>query len=222
MRETWFDPWVGKIPWRREWLTHSSILENSMDYSMGLQIVRHDYNLAHYFRKKRTEIIEGNFMRHLFKSSALHKITQQYRKACQKHTFWGGCQSQKLCILSFDFHIKTESVLIVLLFLKTGSWSSTRIVVVAENMHDTKSTPSHPTLCVQPCVWPCVTPWIVALQAPLSVGFSRQEHWSRLPYPPPGDFPDTRVELTSLMPPALAGEFFTAESPVKDEGFRVS
>ena len=113
-------------------------------------------------------------------------------------------------------------MLIVLLFLKTGNSSSTRRVEVAESMHDTKSTQSHPTLCVRPCVQPCVTPWIVAHQASLSVGFSRQEHWSRLPYPPPGDFPDTRVELTSLMPPALAGEFFTAESPAKDKGFQVS
>ena len=67
-----------------------------------------------------------------------------------------------------------------------------------------------------------VTPRTVAHEAPLSMGFSRQEHWSRLPYPPPGDFPDTRVELTALTPPALAGEFFTAESPVKDKGFQVS
>ena len=65
-----------------------------MDYSMGLQKVGHDYNLAHYFRKKRTEIIEGNFMRHQCKSSASHKITQQYRKACQKHTFWGAAKAK--------------------------------------------------------------------------------------------------------------------------------
>ena len=35
-----------------------------------------------------------------------------------------------------------------------------------------------------------VTPWIVAHQAPLSMGFPRQEYWSGLPFPPPGDFPD--------------------------------
>ena len=58
------------------------------------------------------EIIGGIFMRHLYKSSALHKVTQQYRKVCQKHTFFFfffGCQSQRLCMLSFDFHIKTEN-----------------------------------------------------------------------------------------------------------------
>ena len=39
----------------------------------------------------------------------------------------------------------------------------------------------------------------LACQAPLSMGFSRQEYWSGLPCPPPGDLPDPRIELTSLM-----------------------
>ena len=43
-----------------------------------------------------------------------------------------------------------------------------------------------------------VTPWTVARQAPLSVGFSRQEYWSGLPCPPPGDRPDPGMEATSL------------------------
>ena len=38
-----------------------------------------------------------------------------------------------------------------------------------------------------------VTLWTVARQAPLSMGFSRQEHWSGLPRPPPGDLPDTEI-----------------------------
>ena len=54
-------------------------------------------------------------------------------------------------------------------------------------------------------VWLCVTLWIVAPQAPLSVGFSRQEYWSELPRPPPGDLPDPQIEPASLTPPALAG-----------------
>ena len=40
------------------------------------------------------------------------------------------------------------------------------------------------------CVWLCATPWTVARQAPLSMGFSRQEYWSRLLCPPSGDLPD--------------------------------
>ena len=54
-----------------------------------------------------------------------------------------------------------------------------------------------------------VTPWIVALQAPLSMGFSRQECWSGLPLPPPGDPPKPGIEPTSLMSLALADRFFT-------------
>ena len=57
-----------------------------------------------------------------------------------------------------------------------------------------------------------VTPWTVARQAPLSVGFSRQEYWNGLPCPPPGDFPDPEIEPTSLMSPALAGVFFTTNA----------
>ena len=49
---------------------------------------------------------------------------------------------------------------------------------------------------------------IVAYQAPLSMGFSRQEPWSGLPCSPPGDLPDTGIEPVSLMSPALTGRFF--------------
>ena len=43
-----------------------------------------------------------------------------------------------------------------------------------------------------------VTLWTIAKQAPLSMGFSRQEYWSELPCPPPGDLPETGIEPTSL------------------------
>ena len=54
-----------------------------------------------------------------------------------------------------------------------------------------------------------VTLWSVACQDPPSFRFSRQEYWSGLPCPPPGDLPDPGIEPTSLMSPALAGRFFT-------------
>ena len=54
-----------------------------------------------------------------------------------------------------------------------------------------------------------VTPWTVALQAPLTVGFSRQDYWSGLPCPLPGDLPDPGIEPASLVSPALAGRFFS-------------
>ena len=62
------------------------------------------------------------------------------------------------------------------------------------------------------CVRVFMTPWTVAHQAPLSTEFSRQEYWSQLPFPPPGDFPDPGIEPESPMSPALAGGFFTTES----------
>ena len=58
----------------------------------------------------------------------------------------------------------------------------------------------------------CATPWTVAHQAPLSMGFSRQESWSGLPCPPPGDHPRPGTEPASLMSPALAGRFFTTRA----------
>ena len=43
-------------------------------------------------------------------------------------------------------------------------------------------------------VFDSVTPWTVACQLPLSMGFPRQEYWSRLPFPTPGDLPDPRIK----------------------------
>ena len=58
------------------------------------------------------------------------------------------------------------------------------------------------------------TPWAAAHQAPLSTGFSRQECWSGLPFPPPGDLPDPGNEPISPEFPAPTGRFFTTEPPV--------
>ena len=57
-------------------------------------------------------------------------------------------------------------------------------------------------------VWLFVTPWAVARQAPLSMGFPRQQYWSGLPFPSPGDLPDPGIKPGY---PALAGRFFTSE-----------
>ena len=62
------------------------------------------------------------------------------------------------------------------------------------------------------CVQLFVIPWTVAHKAPLSMRFSRQEYWSRLPFPSPGDIPDPEIKPAS---PALAGRFFTTEPPGK-------
>ena len=54
------------------------------------------------------------------------------------------------------------------------------------------------------------TPWTIAHQAPLSMGFPRQEYWSGLPLPSPGDLPDPGITSAS---PALAGGFCVPEPP---------
>ena len=70
-------------------------------------------------------------------------------------------------------------------------------------------------------MWVCcqirlfVTSWTVAHQAPLSMGFSRQEYWSGLPFPSLGDLPNLGIEPVSLEAPALAGGFFSTELPGK-------
>ena len=67
-------------------------------------------------------------------------------------------------------------------------------------------------MCVLSHVRLFAAPWIVACQAPLSMGFSRQEYWSGLPFSTPEDLLDPGIELVS---PALPGRFFTTVQPGK-------
>ena len=85
-----------------------------------------------------------------------------------------------------------------------------------ESLREVKGLAQHLCVCVCVCVcvclcvcvcvhalschysWLYVTPWTVAHQAPLSMGFSRQEYWSGLPCPPPGDLPHPGIKPTSL------------------------
>ena len=69
------------------------------------------------------------------------------------------------------------------------------------------------------CVQLFVIPWIVARQAPLSMGFLRQEYWSGVPFPPPGDLPDPGIQPVSPVAPELAGRIFTTEPPGKPNTF---
>ena len=63
-------------------------------------------------------------------------------------------------------------------------------------------------------VWLCATPWTVTHQSPLSMGFSRQEYWSGLPCPPPGDLPEPGIKPSSPMSSALADGFFNHQCHV--------
>ena len=60
-----------------------------------------------------------------------------------------------------------------------------------------------PTLC---------DPMEIACQAPLSMGFSRQEYWGRLPFPPPGNLPDPGIKPAPLKSPAFAGQLLTTST----------
>ena len=75
---------------------------------------------------------------------------------------------------------------------------------------------SHYFLLSLSCVQLFVAPWTIAHQAPLSMGFSRQEYWSGSPRPPPGDLLDPGIEPLSLISPALAGGFFTTGATWED------
>ena len=59
------------------------------------------------------------------------------------------------------------------------------------------------------------TPWTIAHQAPLSMGFPRQEYWIELPFPTPGDLPHLGIKSRSPVLPVLAGRVFTTEPPEK-------
>ena len=64
-----------------------------------------------------------------------------------------------------------------------------------------------------------VTPWTVTHQLLLSMDFSKQEHWSGLSFPPPGDLPNPGIELGSLESPALAGGFFATSATMQMRSF---
>ena len=84
------------------------------------------------------------------------------------------------------------------------------IMSLIEN-HDTNHAPC---VCAQVCQL-FATPRTIACQAPLSMGFPRQEYWSKLSFPPPGDLPNTVIEPMSLVSPALADGFFITAPPGK-------
>ena len=71
---------------------------------------------------------------------------------------------------------------------------------------------THSSVLLLSCAQLFAMVWTVALQAPLSMGFFRQEYWSGLPFPPLGDLPNPEIEPSS---PASSGGFFTTEPPGK-------
>ena len=70
-------------------------------------------------------------------------------------------------------------------------------------------------MCVLSHVRLFATPQSVACQAPLPLGFPKKEYWSGLPFPPPGDLPDSGFKPVSLASPTLGGRFCTTATPEK-------
>ena len=87
-----------------------------------------------------------------------------------------------------------------------------KICLTTLNKYPTFASLCHCCCLVAKTCLTLASPWTVAHQASLSMGFPRQEHWSGLPCPSPGDLPDPEIEPTS---PELAGRFFTTKPPRK-------
>ena len=129
---------------------------------------------------------------------------------------------------TYYFVTVTKSLLIYLAVLRCGMWDISfgclglvALLSCGVLVHQPGIEPTSPALkgkflnirtCVLSCVQLFATLWTMALQAPLSLKFFRQEYWSGLPFPTPGDLPDPGIEPAS---PALAGKSFTTEPPGK-------
>ena len=108
--------------------------------------------------------------------------------------------SDRLCFKSWLSHLACAGGLRTPRLRTTAPWFGRRVRV-----------------CVLSHVRLFVTPWTVGQQAPLSMGFPRQEYWSGLPCPSLGDLPDPGIKAMSF---ALSGRFFTIEPPGKPLGSR--
>ena len=99
------------------------------------------------------------------------------------------------------------------IYLSFSFWVTLLCMVDCRSFHiSTYDLVSFLLACVLSCfshVQLLVTLWTVAHQAPLSMGFSRQEYWNGMPCPPPGYLPDPGIESTSLASSALTGGFFS-------------
>ena len=115
-------------------------------------------------------------------------------------------------ILHIMFYMLPTKILSNLAFYRTAFLCINHMFLTAGFLDADRMTSSSCTCVAQSLshVWLFATLWIVASQAPLSMGFSRQEYWSVLPCPPPGNLPNPRI--ASL---ALAGGFFTTAPPGK-------
>ena len=111
-----------------------------------------------------------------------------------------------------DLHLSTASFLVCLFNVCFWIHAVTHLVAPGFSC-DSRDPPSSP--CHTRSLLFCATLWTIAHQAPLSMGFSGQEYWSGLPFPPPGDLPDPRLKPASPASPVLTGGIFTSVPPRK-------
>ena len=97
-----------------------------------------------------------------------------------------------------------ECVLIILRFLTFGKYRQLYLIYK----------------CVLSHVQLFVAPWTVACQAPQPMEFSRQEYWSGVPFPTPGELPKSGIKPASLAFPALAGGFFTTSATSEAHAYK--
>ena len=128
---------------------------------------------------------------------------------------WGREESNMTERLHFHFHalekeMATHSSVLAWRIPGTGEPDGLPSMGSHRVGHDWSNLAAAAACCSQSlsCVRLFATLWTVAYQAPPSMGFSRQEYWSGLPFPPPGDLPNSGIKPSS---PALAGRFFTTE-----------
>ena len=121
-------------------------------------------------------------------------------KQCEKIPIHAAWELHKICLWK---HHKTNTVLIIPLINITNKKTSSSLTTLPfkSRVYEVNSLS---------CVRLIVTPWTVAHHAPLSMEFSRQEYWSGLPFPSPGDLTDPGIEPRS---PALQVDTLTSEPP---------
>ena len=158
-------------------------------------------SVHHYCHRKSTPF--NSHRRLSTRTAALHASSHLLRTATGEPSM----QSNKTCILNTRIEPAQGTCV-----PPCPPWGRAQPVNISARA---QMAETHHTLCMrtrllQLCLF--VTLWAVVHQAPLSKGFCRQEYWSRLPCPPPGNLPDPGIEPPSLRSPALADRFFTTSA----------
>ena len=147
----------------------------------------------------------------------------QARQRCSSWANWGagegGSMNVVFCIKEVKGPVRRMSLRPWTQALGIHDESRTEPLLSSRQLQVSRarfSEPQTPGTCMGVnCVQLLVTPWAVAHQAPLSMGFSRQECRTRLPFPTPRDLPNPWIQCSSPASPTLAGGFFTTEPPGK-------